>query len=380
MPAVKMSINPTMLAWAMQQAGVSEEQLANDLHVTTELVAEWLSGDTQPATGQLRAIAKELHRPTSLFFLPRPPVATVAPTAFRSPIGSAGERTLSRNELDEIRKASRRQKVVSWAQQQLGVSHRVELPAYSPNMEEVARAARKWLSWRLDEQIRATSKTAVTKMLRAALEDHGFLVLQLSMGDDHCRGFSIAHQSVPLIAYNTKGQVAAARSFTILHELGHLLKNEQAVCEKPNDATEKWCDEFAAAFLMPPRHLETYVRLRIGRGRARIEDDDLDAVRLISNRFKASYQCVALRLIKLGWANWKLYELVRKPGAEVDQGFSREPQTTPVVRLREYGSTYARAVLAARQRGLLSETDTRKYLDVNGEQLRTLERRLENVG
>ncbi|KAB1919121.1 ImmA/IrrE family metallo-endopeptidase [Micromonospora noduli] len=380
MPAVKMSINPTMLAWAMQQAGVSEEHLANDLHVAAELVAAWLSGEAQPATGQLRAIAKELHRPTSLFFLPRPPATTVAPTAFRSPIGGAGVRTLSRNELDEIRRATRRQKVVSWAQQQLEIGDGVQLPAYSPNVEEVAKAARKWLDWRLDQQVKATSKTAVTKALRSALEDRGFIVLQLSMGDDHCRGFSIAHQSVPLIAYNTKGQVAAARSFTILHELGHLIKNEQAVCEKPNDATERWCDEFAAAFLMPRLQLETYVRLKVGLGRTRVEDDDLEAVRLISNRFKASYQCVALRLIKLGWANWKLYDLVRKPGAEVDKGFSREPQTTPVVRLREYGSTYARTLLAARERGLLSETDTRKYLDVNGQQLRTLERRLENVG
>ncbi|MET8256476.1 XRE family transcriptional regulator [Micromonospora sp. NPDC005205] len=380
MPAVKMSINPTMLAWAMEQAGVSEDQLANDLHLAPEVVGAWLSGDAQPSTGQLRAVAKELSRPTSLFFLPRPPVPTVTPTAFRSPIGSTGERTLSRNELDEIRKASRRQKIVYWAQQQLQLDDRLILPPYYSDAEEVARTVRKWLGWHVDDQVKATSKSAVTKTLRAALEDRGLIVLQLSMGDDHCRGFSIAHRSVPVIAYNTKGHVAAARSFTILHELGHLIKNEQAVCEKPNDATERWCDEFASAFLLPRRHLESYVRLRIGKGRTRIEDDDLDAIRLISNRFKASYQCVALRLIKLGWANWKLYELVRKPGTEVDQGFSREAQTTPIIRLREYGSTYARAVLTARQRGLLSETDTRKYLDVNGDQLRSLERRLENVG
>ncbi|MGC5305951.1 ImmA/IrrE family metallo-endopeptidase [Micromonospora zamorensis] len=380
MPAVKMSINPTMLAWAMEQAGVSEDQLASDLHLASELVRDWLRGDAQPSTGQLRAAAKELSRPTSLFFLPRPPVATVAPTAFRSPIGSAGQRTLSRNELDEIRKASRRQKIVYWAQQQLKLDTGLTLPPYDSDAEEVARAARRWLNWHVDDQVKATSKSAVTKALRAALEDRGLIVLQLSMGDDHCRGFSIAHRVVPVIAYNTKGHVAAARSFTILHELGHLIKNEQAVCEKPNDATERWCDEFAAAFLLPRRQLEAYVRLRVGRGRTRIEDDDLEAIRLISNRFKASYQCVALRLIKLGWANWKLYDLVRKPGTEIDSGFSREAQTTPVIRLREYGSTYARAVLIARQRGILSETDTRKYLDVNGEQLRHLERRLENVG
>lgn len=51
MPAVKMSINPTMLAWAMQQAGVSAEQLARDLDVKPELLNEWLNGDSQPGTG-----------------------------------------------------------------------------------------------------------------------------------------------------------------------------------------------------------------------------------------------------------------------------------------------------------------------------------------
>jgi Zn-dependent peptidase ImmA (M78 family)/transcriptional regulator with XRE-family HTH domain len=378
MPAVKMSINPAMLAWAMAQAGIDEDALAADLHVTTDLVSLWLSGGDQPSTGDLRQLAKVLHRPSSVFFLPRPPQAAVSSAAFRAPIGSDGERELSRTELDEIRKATRRQKIVHWAQQQLDVDYSVQFPATSENPSVVADNARAWLNWTVETQVKATSKTAVTKLIRQALEERGLLVLQLSMDDDSCRGFSIQHERVPLIAYNTKGQLPAARTFTLLHELGHLVKHEQAVCERPNGTTERWCDEFAAAFLMPGEHLARYVFSKIKSGR--VADDDLDTVRLISNRYKASYQCVVLRLITLGLATWKLYALVRNPELEFERPFpSKEVQNTPVIRLREYGTTYARAVLAARDRGYLSETDARKYLNVNGEQLRSIQRRIVSV-
>ncbi len=223
--------------------------------------------------------------------------------------------------------------------------------------------------------MKATSKSATYKALRLALEEQNLLVLQLPMGKEACRGFSMYDEVVPLIAVNGSERIPSARSYTLLHELAHLLRREESVCGGGEDDVERWCDAFAAAFLMPAHHLLDYLAyLR----QEAVDSNDLETVRKISNRYKTSWLSVSLRLIDLGRARWGLYETVKAGDFEAAEkgGFSREPQTTPVVRLREYGSTYARLVIGALDEGRLSELDARRYLDVNGEQLEQLHQRL----
>jgi Zn-dependent peptidase ImmA (M78 family) len=378
MVAVKMPINPDILAWAMDQVGIDESALAEDLHLPANVIDKWLHGAEQPSTTELRSLAKALRRPSSVFFLPRPPGAVVSTASFRSPLGAKGKRQITREELDEIRQAARRQKIVDWIRRELEESDRPELPAAEHTAGQTAASARKWLNWSSALQFDATSKSAVTRLIRQALEDQGLMVLQLSMAVDSCRGFSLKHDRVPLIAVNTKGQISSARTFTMLHELGHLIRDEQAVCDEPQGPDERWCDNFAASFLLPADQLEKYLLSK--NGHTDVADDDVETVRLISQEFKASYQSVALRLIKLKWANWPLYYLASKPGTEVEKGLATPPQITPIKRIREYGTTFTGSVLAARDASLISEADARKYLNVNGEQLLAIRHRLAGIG
>ncbi|MFD5326107.1 ImmA/IrrE family metallo-endopeptidase [Streptomyces sp. NPDC127092] len=373
MAAKKQPINPDVLVWAMKQAGISRTQLAGDLGADPTTVNSWMTGDETPGLTQLRLIAKSLRRPTSLFFSPNVPTQQPLQAAFRKPFGSHGTRTLTSEERAELRLAERRQKIAVWAAERVEEHHPVTLPARQGTPEATAKSAQHWLHWNVDIQVKS-SKPAITKMVRRSLEDQGIMVLQLSLNSDACRGFSLRSETVPLIAYNSS-QVAAARTFTILHELGHLISHEQAVCDKPEDSEERWCDRFAAAFLIPEKHLREYIAkyLKV----TRIENEDFDSVRRISNRYGASFQCVALRLIHLGLAPQSLYRAISSGSPEVDSpGFGGEPQTTHLVRMREYGVTYPRLLLAARERGKLHDIDARKYLNVNGEQLKSLQQRI----
>jgi Zn-dependent peptidase ImmA (M78 family) len=381
MAGVRQSINPAILAWAMKQSDMDEVELAARAKVDSSSIRSWLTGASKPNLTQLRSLAKALHRATSIFFLPEKPAEqrSIAP-AFRAPIGASGPRKIGSDELHEIRSATRRQKIAAWVAKELDINNKLRLPAYNHNTEQAAVTARAWLKWDTYTQIRASSKSAANKALRAALEERGILVLQLTMGGSDCRGFSIADEQVPLIAVNSNGHVASARTFTMLHELGHLIAGEQAVCDRPDDSAERWCDRFASAFLLPGdfliRYMKTYLK------KSYITGDDLDSVRLISNRFKASHQCVALRLIELGLSDWSLYKLVVSANYEKNfetPSFFPGGATTPERRLREYGTTYPRLVIAAIDTKKISEIDGRKYLNVNGEQLASLRHRLQDV-
>ncbi|WP_327370369.1 ImmA/IrrE family metallo-endopeptidase [Streptomyces sp. NBC_01217] len=371
MPAIKQPVNPDVLTWALKQAGVTRGELALALAVPDDVVDDWLSGEDAPGMTQLRGIAKLLRRPTSFFFLPRVPQRPAVEASFRHPWGKKGARTLTSEEVAELRSAQRRQRIAKWAFQALEEATPPQLPNRAPSPTKTAGAVQQWLHWDVKWQVSATSKGALTRLLRRALEDQGILVLQRSMDETSCRGFSIYDPEVPVIAFNGS-QFPAARTFTLLHELGHLLAHEQAVCGSPEPAEERWCDEFAAAFLLPESHLGDYLRFKKV---DHVESDDIDMVRLIAQRYKVSFQCVALRLIDLERADWSLYEKVRNNPLEYEKGgFGGAPQTTPVRRIREYGTTYPRLVLAACDKGSLADIDARKYLNVDGKQLTALRR------
>ena len=168
-----MSINPDVLAWAMDQAGISVVSLSESVHVSDELVGQWLSGAGKPSTTELRNIAKALRRPTSVFFLPRPPQSSHTAVAFRAPLGKRGAREITPDELNEIRQASRRQKIVDWIKVRADDEGPMILPPAQQTPEATALVVQSWLAWNIDLQVKATSKSAVTKMLRTSLEDRG---------------------------------------------------------------------------------------------------------------------------------------------------------------------------------------------------------------
>lgn len=83
----------------------------------------------------------------------------------------------------------------------------------------------------------------------------------LPIEGDSLRGFSLHHDHVPLIFVNWAVRHPAARSFTLLHELAHLLRGVDKACDKHDlqsrTSEEAWCNRFAAAFLMPKTELAT---------------------------------------------------------------------------------------------------------------------------
>jgi Zn-dependent peptidase ImmA (M78 family) len=135
------------------------------------------------------------------------------------------------------------------------------------------------------------------------------LVLQAqSIPIDEMRGFSITEDRLPVIVLNG-GDFPNARTFTLLHEVAHLLLNAGGVCDVlprrrpcgPTDEVEVLCNQVAAAALMPASSFRAEAAVLNG-----APDGKWDEVVVagLAARYAVSREAVVRRLYTLGLTNW----------------------------------------------------------------------------
>ncbi len=113
------------------------------------------------------------------------------------------------------------------------------------------------------------------------------------------RGFAIYHSKLPIIVINDSDS-KKAQSFTLLHELGHILRKENSIdiWEYQNIEIEKWCDELAGNVLMPANSLQNIT----------LSDDPLSDIKSIAKSFKVSPYACLVRLRQLQKISQRVYQ------------------------------------------------------------------------
>ena len=76
----RIPVNPDLLDWALERAGVSAEALAGKF----PKLREWLSGELAPTLKQLETFAAATHTAIGLLFLPQPPEEPLPIPDFRT--------------------------------------------------------------------------------------------------------------------------------------------------------------------------------------------------------------------------------------------------------------------------------------------------------
>jgi Zn-dependent peptidase ImmA (M78 family) len=214
--------------------------------------------------------------------------------------------------------------------------------------ETAAADARTWLGISAGSQAGWRDDYAAFYAWRAALEERQILVFSLDIGRGDVRGFSAWDDHAPLIVANSSGVNPAARSFTLMHEFGHLLLRQDAACvESVSPLTgaevERWCERFGAAVLMPLAETQAWAKERsLGN-----QQGTLDDVKVMMSCFRVSARAAALRLIALNYAPRSLYAdvlrvFVPKP-RPADQKISSAPR--PTLRRRQYGDRVLRTII-----------------------------------
>jgi Zn-dependent peptidase ImmA (M78 family) len=302
-----------------------------------------------------------------VFFLKEPPLKAGVPTSFRK-APALGQHDLGPTEVRQIRWARRLQQAASWAVRDRG-DDPVLLPAttVSSAPAEVAATAREATGIVAGEQLDWGSASEAFRVWRSVMEETGISVLQLQLGKNNIRGCSAWDDYAPLVAVNTAYH-PTARIFTLLHEYAHLLTRTDSACFQfivptsgSDDAVERWCERFAAAFLLPADSVRVVLQ-QVGGGTS-VTDPEI--ARKVANRFKVSTRATALRLQELGLAAPGFYAAIESYFAQYDwntPGGGGGGQPAPEKRLGQLGTLLPDALLAAESAGRLTRRDVAGYL------------------
>ncbi len=308
-------INPMVLRWARETAGLSHEEVVQKLKrktVTTETIADWESGTSSPNYIQLETLAYEVYRrPLALFFFPAPPEEETPKQEFR---------TLPES---EIQLMSPRMRLLLRQAKAMQINL-VELygnvnPAEHQIVRDLrfvpdatiagqTRAIRKFLNVELHNQFQWTSPEEAFATWRNALETCGLFVFKEAFREDTVSGFCLYHDHFPLI-YVNNSKPYTRQIFTLFHELAHLLSGTGGI-DKPIETyidalrgrdkqIEILCNRFAASFLVPDEDFDQRIK--------QIPVNE-ESVRVLADQYHVSREVILRRLLDKKMVTQYFYE------------------------------------------------------------------------
>ncbi len=166
--------------------------------------------------------------------------------------------------------------------------------------EDLANKLRESSGITTDVQEKFTSDSDALNRWINYIESLGILVSQYNLDlDDKVRAFSVLENGQAIIVLNTSDLIPA-RSFSLFHELGHIIRRTEGLCDlhssKDKDV-ETYCNRFAAAFLAPAKFIDSYIQKE---GKSQILSNLEWHVSKISSKLKISKLAVYRRLATLG--------------------------------------------------------------------------------
>lgn len=257
-------INPEILRWARETAGLSVEEVASKLQKKTEIVAAWERGEGSPTYVQLETLAYKVYkRPLALFFFPEPPEEKTPEQAFR---------TLPEQEIERmsprlrylIRQAQSMQINLSELNDGVNRAERqiIRDLKFKPDVSisTMVSTVRKYLNVKLDDQLNWANAEDAFKKWRNAFEECGVFVFKEAFDNDAVSGFCLYDYQFPLI-YVNNSKPHTRQIFTLFHELAHLLLGIGGIdtpleeyidlLDGDDRRIEILCNRFAGVFLVP---------------------------------------------------------------------------------------------------------------------------------
>ena len=230
---------------------------------------------------------------------------------------------------------------------------------------EAANSARRWLN--LETPLDFAG-------LKEKLEEKSVFIFLTSKykGWSHIdkeafRGLCLTHKQLPIIIVNDS-DAKKAQSFTLMHELGHLLKNRTSIdswfdswLEQGVGEEEKWCDEFAGNALIPESQLQGIDNL-----------PDLEQIKRHAEAFRVSPYAFIVRMRQVNRITQEQYDRFEE-SLQQDYGERQErlkknkggpKRNRPKEVKTQFGNPFVRTVLTAWHHKELSVVKAVSLLDL----------------
>lgn len=375
LPRKGLPINAEVLRWAREWRGRTVEGAAQRANVTPEKVRAWEAGDSVPTVRQARLLAALYERPFLEFFLSRIPKVAERKLApdFRLHRGApdpGDDRELAAIQdwaTDTRNDAIDLFGILGETPPTVSVDVSATLDT-SP--EWTASEVRRLSSFPIEAQLRLKSheRDRVAKDIRRAMERLGVLVLKESkLRHFGVRGLTLFADPLPVVIFGAEAPTAQA--FTLAHELGHIALGQSAISGPPSarhssslaERSERWCDEFAGAFLVPSSALSS-IWLKPNQPQPEIGDELLAQ---LANTFSISKHAMLIRLTHLGYVQDSFYWDVKRPEfvkQEAEYKGGGRPQYYGSRFRNAHGDLYTSLVLEAWGSGRITNHNAAEFM------------------
>lgn len=360
------SINPERIRWCCHDYGITVDKLHSSIGVAQSSFAKMMKGEGGVTFKQLRTIANFFNRGV-LFFLEPGPVSAerVHTPQFRTIANQKPE--LSSKVRALIERVERHRAIYLNLREELGEEdeHKFEppeLPRRSP--KRAASIVREWLE---------LNDVNDFNSYRDALESKGILVIR-SNGyngpwqipkEDPVFGFSLYHPVSPVIVVK-KLATPTRQSFTLMHELGHVVLHRSSFIDDEenlyaHEGREQQANAFAGHLLVPEEFLG--------------QISDLDRPNNVAdygfwladkrNAWGVSVEVILRRLLDSGRVTQTNYRAYRRWRA--NQPTRRDDSGSRIWRHREpnhiFGEPFVRTVFDALSANHITLNKASSYLD-----------------
>jgi Zn-dependent peptidase ImmA (M78 family) len=306
-------INPKILTWARETSGYSIHDVAKLFRKSKEIIEEWESGESAPTYAQLERLAYQIYkRPIALFFFPEPPEELDPKKSFRT-LPEFEIENLSKDTRYALRLANAMQLALielnegrNPSAQKIFQDIRMTI---RDDVTETASQIRAYLGVELKDQIIWKNNDDALRNWKQALEDKGIFIFKRSFKQKSISGFCFSDAEFPII-YLNNGTASTRQTFTIFHELSHILLNTNGITMRDDSyidvlsgdekGIEIYSNRFAAEFLVPKADFEQQLKIQ--------ESLTDQSINKIAKRYKVSREVILRKLLDMGRISKLHYE------------------------------------------------------------------------
>lgn len=381
-------VKPELLVWARKSSRLDVEQAARKIGTTRERLEQWEEGKTRPSIPQLRKMAGVYRRPLAVFYLPEPPskLGFDAMRDFRRL--PEAEQGISSTLAFELRRAEeRRQNAMDLAGDSNMQASLPHLITTDMSPVEAGDKVRGFLGVSIEQQFKWRDRHQAFNAWKDAVESKGILVFQTADLPLHeMRGAAIGVDVFPVILLNGK-DYPNGKTFTLLHELAHILLKQSGICDLqewgPMKKLEVFCNAVAGNALVPAQSLLENETVKCHDPLVQWTDSE---IRSLSSRFSVSDEALVRRLTTLALATEEFYQKKREEYLRIfEDTQQREKERQKAMKshpprfrmvIRNNGKRYTRMVIEAYLDDSITASDVADYLEMKLKHLPKIEEAL----
>jgi Zn-dependent peptidase ImmA (M78 family) len=294
-------INKETLAFICSQIGVTTAYLAGKAGLAEDKVALWLDVNdrTLPTINQAKTIAKALKIPFAGLYMNKDNIKINQLPTMRNlraiPFGIVMDDSALNIAIADL---IRSRYFLFSTETELGIENTpLLLPTISDSdtPADVAATIQSFFGLELADHYKCTSPRQFFLYLRRKIENKGIFINCFTNVDvEVARGVAIWDGCFPIIGINANDR-PPAKSFSIIHELVHIIKRQSTLCNEmfssfTTQQEEVFCNAVSGEVLVPANALDAILKENT------ITDFKLDDIKKIAERFCVSREVIIRRL------------------------------------------------------------------------------------